>query len=321
LLLQHLQLVLLLLQSLLDNLGASYDPLLHLLHDVRLDLHSLLVRGDRVVGVEAPLLEEWLQVVIGIALAFFILVLGFVLLEFFPGLVVKGLLYSERAEPHLFVLLRDGQLFVPDGLVALLLFRQQILVLLLDEGVVFLLTGVNLAVAQDFISRVLLLDGLDFTLVHVVEHRYFLLLEIHRHLRYLLLGRHQFVPFPLLGHLQDLDLSDMVVVIEVVLSRVDTVGLVLVEADCSTHHLIISVFVYLSCLLSDLFDSLDEAIMVPVRIVGDDAHAAVDLDQLLPVRQLPRTVELDRLELVRVPVPPFQLIAPMLVEVSELLYL
>lgn len=61
--------------------------------------------------------------------------------------------------------------------------------------------------------------------------------------------------------------------------------------------------------------------MVPVRVVGDDAHASVHLDQLLPVRQLPRPVELDRLELVRVPVPPLQLIAPMLVEVTELLYL
>jgi len=45
--------------------------------------------------------------------------------------------------------------------------------------------------------------------------------------------------------------------------------------------------------------------MVAVGVVRYYPHAPVDFDDLLPVRQLARTVVLDRFEFVRVPVSSF----------------
>jgi hypothetical protein len=51
LLLKHLELVLLFLKAFLDDFGACDDALLHLLHDVSLDLDGEVKRVDCVVGV------------------------------------------------------------------------------------------------------------------------------------------------------------------------------------------------------------------------------------------------------------------------------
>lgn len=67
LLLQHLQLVLLFLQALLDDLCAGDYPLLHLLHHIGLDLHCDLQGVDGFAGMQASLLEEWLKVIILVA--------------------------------------------------------------------------------------------------------------------------------------------------------------------------------------------------------------------------------------------------------------
>ena len=188
---------------------------------------------------------------------------------------------------------------------------------LLDEGVVLLLAGVDLAVAEDLVPGVLLLDGLDLALLHVVVDDDLLLLEVDGHLGDLLLGGLQLAPLPHLAHLQDPHLAHVVVL--VVLGRVLVPQLVLQEGHAPVYDLVVPVLVQLRRLLPDLLDALDEPVVVAVGVVGDDAHAAVHLDHLLPVRHLARAVVLHSLELVRVPVLPLQLVAPVLVEVADLL--
>lgn len=49
---------------------------------------------------------------------------------------------------------------------------------LLNERVIFFFTGIDFSIPQNFISRVLLFDRFDLSLIHMVEHRYFFLLEV-----------------------------------------------------------------------------------------------------------------------------------------------
>ena len=112
----------------------------------------------------------------------------------------------------------------------------------------------------------------------------------------------------------------MVVIIEVVFGCVDCVWLVLLEMHAPTDHLVISVLVIFCGLLANVLDTLDKAIMIAVRIVGDDTHSPVDLNNLLPVRQLPWTIKLNSFELIGISVSPLQFITSMLVEVSILLH-
>ena len=58
---------------------------------------------------------------------------------------------------HLFVLIGDDSLFVSDDLVAFLLLRKQVLMLLLNKRIIFLLAGLDLTVADDLVSGVLFL--------------------------------------------------------------------------------------------------------------------------------------------------------------------
>jgi hypothetical protein len=116
-------------------------------------------------------------------------------------------------------------------------------VFLLDERIVLLLAGVNLAVSDDLITRVLLLDGLDLALLHVVEDDDLLLLEVNSHLGDLLLGGQQLAALPLLAHLQHAHLVDVVVLVVVDLRSVDALRLVLHECHTPVHDLIVTVLV------------------------------------------------------------------------------
>lgn len=191
--------------------------------------------------------------------------------------------------------------------------------LLLNERVILLLTGIDLAVSKDLVSCVLLFDWLNLPFFHMVVNDHFLLLEVHCHLGDLFLRWLQLAPLPLLTHLQDPHLVNVVVVVVINLSRVDAVRLVLDEGDSPACHFVVSVFIELSRLFSNLLDALDESIVVPVGVVSNDSHPAIDLYHLLPVWHLPWPVVLDSLELVGVAVSPLQFIASVLEEVSDLL--
>ena len=182
------------------------------------------------------------------------------------------------------VLLRDSQLLISDGLVTFFLLRQQILMFLLNQRVVFLLTRIDFSVAQNFISGVFLLDWLDLSLVHMIKHCHLLLLKVNRHFCYLLLGRHQLVSLPLLGHLEDFDLANVVVIVEVIFCCVNTVRFILMETNCPADHLVVSVLIDLGGLFPDILYSFDEPVMISVGIVSDDPHSPINLNQLLPMR-------------------------------------
>lgn len=294
--LQHLQLVLLFLQALLDDLGAGDDAFLHLLHHVCFDLDCHLKGVDGLAGMQASLLEEWLEVIILVARFLALLFLVPVFLEFLPRLVVESLLDGQQAQPHLFVLLGDGALLILDDLVAFSFLGQQILVFLLDQRIVLLLTGVDLAISQNLIPGILFLDGLDLSLLHVVVNNHLFFLEVDGHLGDLFLCGLQLAPLPHLAHLQDPHLANVVVLI--VFRGVFVPEFVLDEGHASVDDLVVSVLVDLGSLLSDFLDALDEAIVVPVGVIGDDPHPAVDFDHLLPVRHLARAVVFHSLELV-----------------------
>lgn len=222
--------------------------------------------------------------------------------------------------PHLLVLIGDDSLFVSDDLVAFLLLRKQVLMLLLNKRIIFLLAGLDLTVADDLVSGVLFLDGLDLPLLHVVKHYHFFLLEVDSHFGDLFLGGEQLASFPLLTHLEHSHFIDVIVFVVVNLGGVHAFRFVLDECNTTIDDLIIPILIDLGCLLANFLNALDEAIAITVGIVSDDAHATVNFDQLLPVRHLARTIKLHSFEFVGVAVSPLQFITPVLVKVSDLLY-
>lgn len=171
---------------------------------------------------------------------------------------------------------------------------------LLDQRIILLLTGVDLAIPQNLIPGILFFDGLDLSLLHVVIDNNLFLLEIYSHFGDLFLSWLQLAPFPHLAHLQYPHLPNVVVL--VVLGGVLVPEFVLDEGHTSVNDFIISVLVYFSSLLSDLLNPLDQTIMVSVGVIGDDAHPAVYFDHLLPMGHLARAVVFNSLELVGIPV-------------------
>lgn len=151
----------------------------------------------------------------------------------------------------------------------------------------------------------------------MIERCHLFFLKIDRHLGNLLLCRHQFVSFPLLAHTENFHLSYVVVVVKIILSSVNALGLILYKGHTSTHYLIVSIFIILSCFLSNFFNSFDKTVVVTIRVVGNYSHPAVHLDHLLPVRQLSRPIILDCFKIKRISVSPLQLIASVFVKISQ----
>lgn len=176
---------------------------------------------------------------------------------------------------------------------------------LLNQRIIFLLTSINLAITKDLISLILLLNRLDLSFIHMIINCHLLLLEIDQHLGNLFLGTYSLVPLPLLDHLQYLDLVDVVVIIEVVLGCIDCIRFIFLEMNTSAYDLVISVFIVFCCFLANAFDTFDETVMITVWVVCDDTHTTVDLSHLLPVRQLPWAIELNRLEFIGITVTTF----------------
>lgn len=156
--------------------------------------------------------------------------------------------------------------------------------LLLDQRVIFLLTCVYLSIPQNFVPGILLLDRLNLPLIHVVVYGHLFLLKINIHLGNLLFCGHLLIPLPLLSHLEDLHLVNVIIVVEVVFGSVDSIRFVLDECHSSAHNFVIPVFVQLGSFLPYALYSFDETVVVSVGVVCYNAHAAVDLDDLLPVR-------------------------------------
>ena len=154
----------------------------------------------------------------------------------------------------------------------------------------------------------------------MVVYGHLFLLKINIHLGNLLFCGHLLIPLPLLSHLENLNLVDVIVIVEVVFGSVDSVRFILDKCHSSAHNFVIPVFVELGGFLADALYSFDETVVVSVGVVCYYAHAAVDLDNLLPVRQFAWTVVLNRLEFVGVSVSSLELVTSVLVEVAIFLH-
>ena len=153
----------------------------------------------------------------------------------------------------------------------------------------------------------------------MVKHDNFLFLEIDCHLSYLLLGRNILILFPLLAHLQNPDFAHMVIIIKVVFCSIDALRLVFHKSNASVNNFIISIDVDFSGLLTDLFNTFDQSIVITIRIKCDYSQAAIDLHYLFPMRHLSRAVELYTFELVRISIFSLELIASVLVKIADFL--
>ena len=169
---------------------------------------------------------------------------------------------------------------------------------LLNKRIIFFLTSINFSITKDLVSWILFFYRLDLPLIHVIINIHFFFLEINQHFSYLLFHSYLLISLPLLSHLQYFHLVDMIIIIKVIFSSIDSIRLIFNKSNTSADHLIISIFIYLCCLFSYILYTLDQTVMISVWIVSYYPHSSVNFDHLLPVRQLSWTIILDCLKLI-----------------------
>ncbi len=191
---------------------------------------------------------------------------------------------------------------------------------LLDYWVVILfLVTVDLSQAQNLVSWVLLFDGLNFAVIHVIDHDDFLLYEVHGHFCDLFFRRLFRVFLKLTRHFLNAYFSYVVVIVERVLSSVNLILVSLIKCDALGHQPVIAVYIQLNGLLTYFFDSFNQPIRVAVGVKVDDSHASINLCDFFPMRHFAGTIVLDSFELVGVAVLLLQLIAAVLVKIANFL--
>lgn len=90
------------------------------------------------------------------------------------------------------------------------------------------------------------------------------------------------------------------------------------KSNTLRNQSIVSILIKLDSLLSYFLYSFNKTIRISVRIIIYDSHSSIYFSNFFPVGHFSRSIVLYGLEFIGIPVFPFQLIAPMFVEISNL---
>lgn len=311
--------VLLLLKSLLDNFRSCNDSFFHLLHHFILNVVGNNWILDGLIRWESSLLQERLQIIIHIIFINFIFHFVPIFFEFFARFVIQSLFNGQNPIPNPSVLLCSRGFDLTDWLIGLFFHFQQFLMFLLSDRIVaFFLVGLNFSQSHYLISWILFPDGLNLAIIHVVNHNNLFLRKVNSHFGNLFFGKFHWIFFKLPWHLENAHLTNMIIVVERVFGSIHFILFCFDECDTLRNEPIISVGVQLDSSLSDLFDSLDQAVRISIGVIFDDSHSSVHFDYLFPMRHLPWTIIFYCLKLIWITVFFLQFVASVLVKVTDL---
>lgn len=141
--------------------------------------------------------------------------------------------------------------------------------LLYQRIINFFIISINFAESLDSISFILSLNRFNFTVIHVVENSNLIFHKIDLEFGYLLVGRFFIILFKFLSNFQNHHLSNVMINIVVVFACRQLLNLLFVfcESATSIYYTIISILIFLNCLLSNSLYPLHQAIVISVWII------------------------------------------------------
>jgi len=94
----------------------------------------------------------------------------------------------------------------------------------------------------------------------------------------------------------------MVILVKILFGSIYFLFLIFYKCYTSASDVIISILIKLDCLLSNFFNSFNKTIMVSIRVIINDSHSSINLDNLFPMRHFSRAIQLNSFEFVRIPI-------------------
>ena len=334
------EVLLLLVQSSLNNVSPGEESLLETSEGLVLDLHGDVVVEHLAIDLDAELLERRRQVVSLLGGLVVILILLLPLLHLVTSLHEDGLLKDALEDVLLIVLLSllidgglrliavadllvHGSLLVLDLVMTLHLNRVDLLqdLLLLVLLCVLVIDVVQLGLSNVLVPVPLLFTGGDLSLFVVVVDVHLLKVQVELGLLHLSGSWHVRIKVELLCHLLQLDRLFVVVLVHAQVSVLRTI--LGVEYATSVHESVRTILVLFNDLVlvdSKEFFSHDESILLSVMVEEDLSGLTIILHLLLPVEvRLTALVVLNQLEEVGEATSHYQLVLPAAVVRTNLL--
>ena len=127
--------------------------------------------------------------------------------------------------------------------------------------------------------------------------------------------------FKSLSYFLNTNLSRMIVIEHVIFVSRYFLNIIFHFSKGTTSHddSIITILIFFYGFLTDFLNSLNQSIIVSVRIVLNDSHSSVDLNNFLPMRLFPWPVKFNCFEFIWISIFPFKLICSMPVDVTNFL--
>lgn len=132
----------------------------------------------------------------------------------------------------------------------------------------------------------------------MIDNNHFLFWKVHCHFCNLLFCQLLRVFFKLTGHFEYTDFSDMIIIIERIFSCVHFVLFSFNKCDALGNQSIIPIRIQLNSFFSNFLNSLYQAIWVSIRIIFDDSHSSINLNDLFPMWHFSRTIILNSFKFV-----------------------
>lgn len=179
-------------------------------------------------------------------------------------------------------------------------FGKLLMFLLHNRVINFLLICINFSVPKNLITRILLFDRLNLTILHVIGHNDFFSHIINTDFCNLFLNCLFEVLLELSRHFLYQHFANMVVIICEMFRSVDFVLISFLKSDTLQYKPIISISIKLNGPFPNFLYSLHQSIWVSVGIVVNYPHSPVNLCNFFPMWHFAWTIVLDCLKLIRV---------------------
>lgn len=174
------------------------------------------------------------------------------------------------------------------------------MLLLHDRVINFFFIRINFTMSENLITRILLFDWLNLTILHVIGHNDFFSDIVNTDFSNLFLGCLFEVLLELPWHFLNQHFANMVVIICEMFRSVDFVLISFLKSDTLQYKPIISISVELNSSFPNFLYSLHQSIRVSVGVVVNYPHSPVNLCNFFPMGHFAWTIILHCLKLIRV---------------------
>lgn len=128
--------------------------------------------------------------------------------------------------------------------------------------------------------------------------------------------------FKFLSDFEDDNFANMMISICIVFGRSNFLRFLFIFCKCaaSKYNPIISILIFLNCLLTNFLYPFNQTIMISIRIVSNSSQSSINFNNLFPVWHFTWSIKLNCFEFIRVAIFSLQFICPMIVYITDFFY-